>query len=65
MPGLSGPELAERMGTHGCLRTLFVSGYTADALHDRGNLPAGSAFLEKPFTPTSLLTALRSLLDER
>jgi two-component system cell cycle sensor histidine kinase/response regulator CckA len=64
MPGLSGPELAERLQAHGHARTLFLSGYTADALRDRGTLPVASAFLEKPFAPTALLQALRALLDE-
>jgi PAS domain S-box-containing protein len=63
MPGLSGPEVAERLSPDGSLRTLFLSGYTADALGDRGELPPGSAFLEKPFSPTALLGALRALLD--
>ena len=63
MPGLSGPEIAERIVVHGRPRTLFLSGYTADALRDRANLPPGSAFLEKPFAPASLLRALRTLLD--
>jgi CheY-like chemotaxis protein len=63
MPGLSGPEVAARLSPDGDLRTLFLSGYTADALGDRGDLPPGSAFLEKPFSPTTLLGALRALLD--
>ena len=63
MPGLSGPEVAERIVVDGRPRTLFLSGYTADALRDRANLPPGSAFLEKPFAPASLLRALRTLLD--
>jgi two-component system, cell cycle sensor histidine kinase and response regulator CckA len=63
MPGMSGPELSARLGADGTPRTLFLSGYTADALRDRANLPPGSAFLEKPFAPTALLVALRSLLD--
>ena len=64
MPGLSGPEVAERLTVDGRPRTLFLSGYTADALRDRANLPPGSAFLEKPFAPAALLAALRALLDE-
>ena len=64
MPGMSGPELAERLSEDGEPRTLFVSGYTADALRDRANLPPGSAFLAKPFAPAALLVALRALLDD-
>jgi DNA-binding response OmpR family regulator len=60
---MSGPELSRRLGANGTPRTLFLSGYTADALRDRGNQPPGRAFLEKPFAPAALLVALRSLLD--
>jgi CheY-like chemotaxis protein len=64
MPGLTGPQLAERLGDYvPALPTLFISGYTADVIHDRGQLPAASAFLEKPFSPAALLDAVRSLLD--
>ena len=64
MPGLSGPEVRRAASSLGGRpRTLFLSGYTADALRDRANLPPGSAFLEKPFAPVSLLRALRTLLD--
>jgi PAS domain S-box-containing protein len=60
MPGMSGLELAERLAP---LRTLFISGYSAEAFERRGGLPAGSAFLEKPFDHASLLSEVRSLLD--
>jgi len=64
MPGLTGPQLAERLvERHGPLPTLFLSGYTADVIRDRGRLPSGSAFLEKPFAPPTLLASLRALLE--
>jgi two-component system, cell cycle sensor histidine kinase and response regulator CckA len=66
MPDMSGPELARRMQSlRPGLRTLFVSGYTAETVRGRGKLPPGSAFLEKPFDQLSLLRSVRSLLDER
>jgi PAS domain S-box-containing protein len=66
MPGLSGPELARRLREDlPSLRTLFVSGYTAETARGRGNLPAGSVLLEKPFSRAALLRALRDLLDRR
>jgi hypothetical protein len=40
-----------------------VSGYTAEALHTHGDLPPESTLLEKPFESTTLLEALRPLLD--
>jgi two-component system cell cycle sensor histidine kinase/response regulator CckA len=65
MPDMSGPELARRMQPlRPGLRTLFVSGYTAETVRGRGKLPAGSAFLETPFDQLSLLRAVRGLLDQ-
>jgi len=66
MPGLSGPELADRLRDHlPNLPTLFVSGYTAETARGRGNLPAGSSLLEKPFNRAGLLRAVRDLLDQQ
>jgi two-component system, cell cycle sensor histidine kinase and response regulator CckA len=65
MPDMSGPELARRMQPlRPGVRTLFVSGYTAETVRGRGKLPPGSAFLEKPFDRLSLLRAVRGLLDQ-
>jgi CheY-like chemotaxis protein len=65
MPDMSGPDLAQRLKTlRPGLRTLFISGYTAETVRGRGNLPLGSAFLEKPFDQAALLRALRALLDQ-
>jgi two-component system, cell cycle sensor histidine kinase and response regulator CckA len=64
MPDLSGPELASRMESlRPGVRTLFVSGYTAETVRGRGRLPADSAFLEKPFHQLALLRAIRGLLS--
>jgi CheY-like chemotaxis protein len=60
MPGMSGLELAERLAP---IRTLFISGYSAEAFERRGGLPPGSSFLEKPFDHGALLSEVRSLLD--
>lgn len=65
MPGKSGVELLEQVKVvHPSLRSLFMSGYTGD-LPLRGGLMPEAAFLEKPFTRSSLLKKVRSaLLDE-
>jgi CheY-like chemotaxis protein len=64
MPEMSGPDLAQRLKTlRPGLRTLFISGYTAETVRGRGKLPLGSAFLEKPFDHGTLLAEVRALLD--
>ena len=53
MPGMSGPELADQLvARHPDARVLFTSGYSGDAVADRGALPG--ALLEKPFTMEQL-----------
>jgi CheY-like chemotaxis protein len=66
MPGMSGPELAERLATRRPdLRVLYTSGYTDDTVVRHGVLDAGMAFIQKPFTPSGLLGKIRGLLDAR
>jgi PAS domain S-box-containing protein len=66
MPGKNGRELVEQL-RHGRpgLRALFVSGYTHDAIAQRGVLDSGVEFLSKPFTPATLGARVRELLDRR
>jgi PAS domain S-box-containing protein len=65
MPDMLGTELAARLTVERPqLRVLLISGYTAEALGDAADLPAGSAFLEKPFRNRELLAGLRSVLDQ-
>jgi PAS domain S-box-containing protein len=63
MPGKSGAELVKqaRMIRPG-LRSLMISGYTGDLVALRGGASLEAAFLEKPFTRSSLLTKVRSAL---
>jgi two-component system cell cycle sensor histidine kinase/response regulator CckA len=63
MPRLNGRELSERLVAvrPGC-KTLFMSGYTAGAIMDRGGLEPGSTFLQKPVTPETLLRMVREAL---
>jgi PAS domain S-box-containing protein len=64
MPGKSGAELLElAKAIRPSLRSLFVSGYTGDLVALRGGLVPEAAFLEKPFTRSSLLKKVRSALQ--
>ncbi|MFL5562858.1 MAG: GAF domain-containing protein [Gemmatimonadaceae bacterium] len=64
MPQMSGVELAGRLtASDPGLRVLYMSGYTEDALGQRGVLSPETAFLAKPFTPDVLVETVRAVLD--
>jgi two-component system cell cycle sensor histidine kinase/response regulator CckA len=66
MPLMNGPELVRRVkAVRPHLLTLFISGYTDRALIHQGLREAGTAFLQKPFTPDVLVRKVREVLDER
>ena len=66
MPGLGGPELAERLaGVHPETRVLFISGYAREGLFHDGRPGADAAFLAKPFSPEALARTVREILDDR
>ena len=64
MPGMSGRDLAERLGVERPgIRVLFISGYTDDTMVRRGVRDAKVAFLQKPFTLENLAKKVREVLD--
>jgi signal transduction histidine kinase/ActR/RegA family two-component response regulator len=64
MPGMSGPKLATRVQhRHPGVRVLFMSGYPDDALHAHQMPEDATAFIQKPFSRQSLLTAVRGALS--
>jgi len=64
MPSMDGRTLAEELRRHHPgLLVLFVSGYTRDAIAQRGVLDEGIEFLPKPFSGAGLLARVRELLD--
>jgi two-component system cell cycle sensor histidine kinase/response regulator CckA len=64
MPGMGGPELARRLSQQrSTLRVLFCSGYTDDASVREGVREAGTAFLQKPFSPEELIRKVREVLS--
>lgn len=64
MPGPSGPELAQRLlRSRPGLKVLYVSGYLQGAGGDGSPLESGANFLQKPFTPDTLVRKVREILD--
>ncbi|HET6480283.1 MAG TPA: response regulator [Actinoplanes sp.] len=62
MPTMTGPELASALRTHRPdLPVLYMSGYTAASLGPQLHLDDNSMLIEKPFTRSTLLAAIRTL----
>jgi len=63
---MSGPQVAEQVGKiHRETRVLYMSGYTDDAIVRHGVLESSASFMQKPFTPDSLLKKVREVLDSK
>ncbi|HEY8945949.1 MAG TPA: response regulator, partial [Polyangiaceae bacterium] len=66
MPGMNGLELARELGKQRpSVRVLFVSGFTAGVLAERGLLRESVEFLQKPIALDTLAARVRLLLDPR
>ncbi len=66
MPEMTGRDLAERLVLlRPNLRTLFMSGYTANVIAHRGVLDEGVFFIQKPFSTKDLADKLREVLESK
>jgi PAS domain S-box-containing protein len=64
LPDIRGPQVAEAAAElHPESAVLFASGYSAEAITLRGELPAAVDLIEKPFAPEELLSRVRSAID--
>ena len=64
MPKMSGPQLADRLRIKWPnLPVVLTSGYTDRAVLGRGSLPENTPFLQKPYTPASLVQQVHATLE--
>lgn len=64
LPKMRGTELRESVVEMlPDIKVLFMSGYTDQAIADRGMIDADTAFIEKPFTPDALSRKVREVLE--
>ncbi len=65
MPGMNGKELVDRLKVlYPRLKSIFMSGYTENAIVHHGVLEPGLHFLQKPFTLEALANKVRQVLDQ-
>ena len=66
LPQMNGKQLAERLAiARPGLKCLYMSGYTADIIANRGVLDEGVSFIAKPFSLAVLASKVREVLDQR
>jgi PAS domain S-box-containing protein len=66
MPNLNGRDLAERLQTlYPGMKSLYMSGYTADVIAHHGVLNKSVNFLQKPFSLRELAVKVRQALEEK
>jgi PAS domain S-box-containing protein len=64
MPRMGGRELYERIRQQlPGIKVLYMSGYTDDAIVHHGVLEEGTAFLQKPYSPISLVRKVKEVLE--
>jgi len=65
MPEMNGKQLSEQLQmNYPGIKTLFMSGYTANVIAHRGVLEEGVNFIQKPFSKKDLAIKVRLALDK-
>ena len=64
MPHGTGRQLVEQLRQlQPDIAVVYMSGYTDDTVLQRAVIEPGTAFIQKPFSPTLLLTQVRAVLE--
>jgi two-component system, cell cycle sensor histidine kinase and response regulator CckA len=66
MPGMNGRDLAQTLASrYPDMKSLFISGYTANVIAHHGVLDEGVQFLQKPFSMNEIAVKVRTALNEK
>jgi len=66
MPGMTGPELAQRLSaSRPEMKVLYTSGYADDASAHRRIVAEGAQLIAKPFGVAELTRKVREVLDSQ
>lgn len=65
LPDMTGPELAMQLRTaiHRDVPVLYASGYSGKLMTERGHLPAGVEYMQKPYDAVTLARRVREVID--
>ncbi len=64
MPGISGPEFVSRIREMWRnVKSLYISGYSEEAIAQHGILNPDAPYMQKPFPPVDLVKKVREVLD--
>ncbi len=65
MPEMNGRELTRKLHeTYPALKTLFMSGYTANVIAHQGVLDKGINFMQKPFSIKELSNKVKAAMSK-
>ncbi len=65
MPDMNGRDLSVRLSkNHPALKTLYMSGYTADVIAHHGMIDEGVQFIQKPFSLRDLADKVREVIEQ-
>lgn len=66
MPDMNGRDLSSQLTkSYPGLKTLYMSGYTADVISRKGVLDEGVHFIQKPFSLQDMAVKVREFLDQK
>jgi len=64
MPVMTGPDLAAKLSARNPdLKTIYMSGYTENAIAHHGVLDKGVHYIQKPFSLQNLAVKVRNVIE--